>query len=200
MRQPAAVERAYSKRSLEDCTSQHDGRMQEVGAIAPGFSAPGGEIPQALLGSPLRAAKMPLIWQLLAAFRMASFLPPRRSEHPVFRASVLSIVLALAVVPNAALVCRTWCDQKAAAASRCHHEAPTTSLSVAGDDLCDDVLNSAVFVREDVRRGVSSPDADHAIPVPRYQLAHSTTDASPRLAPGHQGSLDTRPLSTALRI
>jgi len=39
----------------------------------------------------------------------------------VFRAAVLSIVLALAVGQNATLLCRVWCDLQAAAASGCHH-------------------------------------------------------------------------------
>jgi len=119
----------------------------------------------------------------------------------VFRAAVLSIVLTLAVGPNATLLCRTWCDPQAAAASVCRHEAPATSPSVAGDDSCDNmVLSAAAFLRKDVRRGVSAPDAAHAVLVPRYQLAQSTTDASRRHEPGREWPLDKRPLPTVLRI
>lgn len=128
------------------------------------------------------------------------FLAILRSERHVVRAFVLSIVLTLAGGPNASLLCRTWCDPQAAAASGCRHEDPATSPSVAGDDSCDKVVLSAAFLREDVRRGASAPDADDAVLVPRCQLAHSTTDARPRQEPGREWSLDHRPLSTALRI
>lgn len=137
----------------------------------------------------------------LAGMSLAHFLPLDHSEHHVFRAVVLSIVLTLAVGPNATLLCGTLCDPPAAAASACHDEDPATSPSVGGDDSCDHVvLNAAAFLREDVRRGVFAPDAGHAILVPCYQLAHSTTDARPGQEPGPEWSLDQRPVSTALRI
>ena len=118
----------------------------------------------------------------------------------MFKPAVLSIVLALAVGPNASLVCR-MCHQKAAAASECHHEPLATSPSVADGDGCDRVvLGVAAFLREDMRRGVSSPDMNQAIPIPRYQLAHSTTDARPGREPGRERPLENRPLSTAVRI
>lgn len=122
-----------------------------------------------------------------------------RNENHVCRAAVLSIVLTLAVGQNAPLLlCRAWCDQQAAAASGCHHQNPAPSLSMAGDDSCDNVLIAA-FLREQVRRGVSSPDRDHAIPVLLYQLAPSATDVRPGQQPGRECSLETRPLSTVLR-
>jgi len=123
------------------------------------------------------------------------------SEHSVFRVAVLSVVLTLAVGPNASLLCRTRCDQKAAAASGCHHEELTGSAIVAGDDGCDHVvLGVAVFLREDARRGVSAADAAHAIVVPRYQVAYSTIDGHPGHEPGREWSLEKRPLPTALRL
>ena len=107
-----------------------------------------------------------------------------------FEASVLSIVLTLAGGPNASLLCGTWCDPHAAAASGCHYEDPAISPSMAGDDCCDHVvLNVAAFLQE-----------DHAIPVPRYRLAHSTTDARPGNDTAREWSLEKRPLSTALRL
>lgn len=119
----------------------------------------------------------------------------------MFRASVLSILLTLAVGPNLALLCGTWCDPQAVAASECHHEAPATSPSVAVDDRCDNmVLGVAAFLRQDVRRGVASQDADQAVLVPRYTLAHSTIATRPRHEPGRASSLEKRPLSTLLRI
>lgn len=127
-------------------------------------------------------------------------LAPYGREHHVSRAAVLSIVLTLAVGPNATLLCRTWCDRQAAAASGCHHEAPTISPRV-GDESCDDMaLSAAAFLREEVRRPVSAPDAAHAVLVPRYRLAQSTIDASRRHEPGREWPLEERPLPFVLRI
>ena len=129
------------------------------------------------------------------------FLANLRSEHHVFRVAVFSVVFTLTVGQNAALLYRMWCDSQTAAASGCHDEDSATSPSVVGDDTCDNMaLSAAPFLREEVRRSVSSPNEDNAIPVPRYQLAHLTTDARPGHEPRGQWSLDHRPLATALRI
>lgn len=118
----------------------------------------------------------------------------------MFRADVLSIVLALAMGPNAQLLCGTWCDPQAAGGG-CHDEDPVTSPSVAGDDGCDHVvLSPAAFLREGVRRGVSAPGADHDLGVLRYQLALSTPAALPGNDTARTWPLGKRPLSTALRI
>lgn len=119
----------------------------------------------------------------------------------MFRAAVLSIVLTLAVGQNASLLCGTWCDPQAVAASGCHDEDPVIPPSVAGDGSCDHVvLSLAAFLGEDVRRGVSAPDTDHAIAAPRYQLAHSTPAARPGNDTAHRWPIGKRLLSTALRI
>lgn len=119
----------------------------------------------------------------------------------MFRAALLSIVFSLTVGQNVALLCSTWCDAHAAAASACQHKNSSTTPGVAGDENCDKVVVAAIAVlREDVRRGVSSPDANQAIPVPRYQLAQLTIDARPGQEPWREWSLENRPLSTALRI
>jgi hypothetical protein len=121
----------------------------------------------------------------------------------VFRAAVLSIVLTLAVGPNASLLCRTWCDQQAATASGCHHEDQATSPSVAGDDCCPNrdngVLSTAEFLPKDMQRGVS-PSGVHATPLLRQEGAHSPTDASLGDEPGREWSLEKGPLPTVLRI
>jgi len=122
-------------------------------------------------------------------------------EHHVFRAVLLSIVLSLAVGQNVALLCRAWCNAHVAAASGCHHEDSSTTPTVAGDESCDNVAVAATAVlREDVRRSVSSQDANHAIPVPRYQLAQFTIDTRQNQEAGRRWLLENRPLSTALRI
>ena len=119
----------------------------------------------------------------------------------MFRAALLSIVLSLAVGQNVALVCRAWCNAHMADASGCHHEDSPTTASVAGDESCDNVAVAATAVlREDVRRDVSSPDTNHAIRVPRYQLALLTIDVHTAPDTWREWSLKKRPLSTALRI
>ena len=119
----------------------------------------------------------------------------------MFRAVLLSIVLSLAVGQNVALLCRAWCNAHVAAASGCHHEDSPTTPTVAGDESCDNLVVVATAVlREDVRRDVSSRNANQAIPVPRYQLAQLTIGAGPGQEPWREWSLEKGPLSTALRI
>ena len=119
----------------------------------------------------------------------------------MFRAALVSIVFSLALGQNVTLLCRSWCDAQATAASECHHKNSSTTLSVAGDEDCGKLAVAATAVlREDVRRDVSSQDTNQAIPVPRYQLARLTIDARPGQEPWCAWSLEKRPLSTALRI
>ena len=118
----------------------------------------------------------------------------------MFRVAVLSIVLAMTGTPTATLLCRTWCDPDAAAASGCYHERLATVTIVADRDGCrNTVLSATSIVQENVRRTVS-PGRAYALPLPRYQLAPSTVGS--RLRPGADRDrwLDNQPLTTALRI
>jgi hypothetical protein len=116
----------------------------------------------------------------------------------MFRAVVFSIALTVAAGPSVALLCGTWCDRQATAASGSRHEEPATS--VAAGDSCDSMaLSAAAFLREKGRRGVSAPEAGHAVLVPRYQLARSATEPNPHHKPG-LWSLEIPPLATVLRI
>jgi len=82
---------------------------------------------------------------------------------------------------------------------RHHEDSPTTPT--VDDESCDNVVVAATAVlREDVRRNVSPQDANHAIPVPRYQLAQFTIDTCQNQKAGCRWLLENRPLSTALRI
>jgi hypothetical protein len=135
----------------------------------------------------------------LAACSWASFLQSCGTEHHLIRATVLSIVLALAVGPNASLLCRTLCNPKAAAMGGCHQEAAATSSSIAADGGCADVSYSAALLREDLR-GDGSRDRDLAIPVLRYHFQRSATDARHGQEPGRERSLEERPHSIALRV
>ena len=119
----------------------------------------------------------------------------------MFRATLLSIVLSMAVGPNVSLLCRTWCDARAAAASGCHHEHSSTAPNVAGSENCDRGTSAVTAaLREDVRRGTVPSGWEHAIPVSRYQLAQLMIDAGPGQEPGREWRLARRPLATALRI
>lgn len=135
----------------------------------------------------------------------------------MFRAFVLSIVLSVAVAPNAALLCIASCHPQPATSSVSHHGEHSAALSAShggetlvassvmgGDNTCpncDNVgLGAVQFLREDVRRSISALDAVQAILVPRYQLAHSTIDARPGREPGREWSLEERSLPTILRI
>ena len=118
----------------------------------------------------------------------------------MFRAALVSIVFSLAIGQNVALLCRMWCDAHATAASECHQNSSTTS-SVAKSQDCDNVVVAATAVlREEVGRGVSSRDANQAIPVPGYRLALLMVDARPQSEPWRERPLEKRPFLTALRI
>lgn len=118
----------------------------------------------------------------------------------MFRAAVFSIVLSVAVGPNLALLCRTWCHAQASAGRTCHHENLSTTARMAGDENCDDVvLGVSAVLREDARRDVP-PDSNHAIPVPRYRLAQSTIDARHGQEIWRDWSREKRPLLAVLRI
>ena len=133
----------------------------------------------------------------------------------MFRAFVLSIVLTVAVAPNAALLCSAWCHPQAGASSASHHGGPSAASStshlgepsaassVAGEDNCDSCDNSvgaAQFLPENLRRNVSAPDVDHVALVPRHQFAHSTIGARPGQEPGRDRSLEARRRPTILRV
>jgi hypothetical protein len=119
----------------------------------------------------------------------------------VFKATLLSIVLLLAVGQNVALLCSTWCRAHTMAASECHHQSPASSASVAADDTCSHGMPAVpTFVREDMRRGIASPDANHAIPVPGYAFARLRAAGHPDQGPWRAWLLETRPRTTPLRI
>lgn len=118
----------------------------------------------------------------------------------MFRLSVLSIVLSLALGQNVALLCRTWCDAEATA-GECSHENSFATRTVASSDDCDNgVLVVSAVLSEDGRIGASSPAASQAIPVPRYQLAQLTFERHAAQAPWREWSPWKHPLLTTLRI
>lgn len=124
------------------------------------------------------------------------------NEHHVFRAAVVSIVLTLVIGQNTAPLCRAWCDSMAAAETRCHHhDAVATSVSTVGDVACDMAVRSALgFLREELQRGASSHNAQHAILIPCDPLAHVTVAARLSPDPGLERSPRQRTLPTVLRL
>jgi hypothetical protein len=109
-------------------------------------------------------------------------------------------VLTVVAAPNAGVWCKAWCDP-AQAATGCHHEDAGPSATLTGiDDCWNVVLITAILVKEDARRGLSSPDTRHALLVPRYQDSVATRETPPGDEPGCACPLAQRPLVTALRI
>jgi len=116
----------------------------------------------------------------------------------VFRATLFSIVLTLAVGQNAGLLCSVWCPDTTAA--ECPHPDSTTSPSVSADGNCKRAGAGAVaFVREDARRTAAAPDAQDALVVRRFRLTPSPTDVRPGFESGRR-LLEERPLVLTLRI
>ena len=119
----------------------------------------------------------------------------------VFRAVVLSIVLTFAVGPNASLLCAVWCHPDAAPTGSCEHPNPTSTPTVTAKDGCPDVAaGTSASVREEVRRGVSASDGQHAVVVAPFQFVPPRTPPEFGRAPGQRPPLEARPLLLALRI
>ena len=126
---------------------------------------------------------------------------PEPSEHQVLRAAVLSIVLTLAVGPNAALLCAVWCHPGAARTSECQHQDATTSPRVSGEDSCRTAQASATaVVREDARRGSAAAVVQHAVAAPRFQVAPPLADATRANPPRMSPAAYAPPVLIALRI
>jgi hypothetical protein len=118
----------------------------------------------------------------------------------VFRATLLSIVLTLAVGQNAALLCKVGCHSPDATSAECHHQDSTTPPSVRGDDRCNTAAAGAVvFVRQDARRTASAPDTQNAVSVPRFRFVTPPADSRSGYNSTRQLLLEERPL-IALRI
>ena len=135
-----------------------------------------------------------------ATERMARVLPLRLASIDVFRAAVLSIVLTLAVGPNASLLCAVWCHPDASTGS-CEHSDPTSTPSVTAKDGCPDIAaGMSALVREDVRRGVSASDAQYAVVGTPSQFGPPPTSPEFGPEPGQHPPPETKPLILALRI
>jgi hypothetical protein len=119
----------------------------------------------------------------------------------MFRAAALSIVLTLAVGPNASLLCRVVCDQPQADASVCNHKGPTTIASVAGANSCDAAgLGVAEFLPRDIRPDVSFGKGHHPNPKLGSALAQPAVDARPGDKAEREWPIDKQRLTSNLRL
>ncbi|WP_291990262.1 hypothetical protein [Luteitalea sp.] len=119
----------------------------------------------------------------------------------MLRASILSIVLTLAIGPNADIVCQALCAPQADLTKPCDHDGTSPLQIAAGDDCCEGLLAggaSAQFTA--LRRDSSLPSGDVAIPVLGGALVRSATTHRLGYEPGRRQSLAHRPLPTILRI
>ena len=138
---------------------------------------------------------------VFATERVAWVLPLTLASIDVFRAAVLSIVLAMAVGPNVSLLCDAWCHPAAARMGACEHRQPTSAASLSGRDCCPDIgARPVALVRDDVRRWVSPPPRQHAIPVPSFQLITPSTRAGFGGNSGTHPTFDAKTVVSALRL
>ncbi|HEU4688320.1 MAG TPA: hypothetical protein VFS23_08175 [Vicinamibacterales bacterium] len=117
----------------------------------------------------------------------------------MFRAAVLSIVLTLVAGPNASLLCAVWCHPEAAAAGPCEHRDATTTIT--SNDSCPDIAAvTTAFVREDVRRGVSSSEGQIAVLVAPFEFVAPPQSSLFGRELRQHPPLEARPLVVTLRI
>lgn len=122
-----------------------------------------------------------------------------RSEHFVFRATVLSIVMTLAVGSNPAVFCVSGCHPASASPPTCDHQKPDSSISLSVSSDCPAMTADATaFIREDLRREASAPP--HAILLASSRVAASSTHETTSADVEHSPPLDSRPLPLTLRI
>ena len=131
------------------------------------------------------------------SFRLAWLLPLEVASINVFRAALVSVVLTLAIGPNAGLLCTAWCVD--ATSTGCPHQDSTVSPSVRGDDTCNEV-GAVAFVPEDGRRIAPGPDSQNALVVTQFRSVPSQSNSRFGYGSGQQGALEARPLAIALRI
>jgi hypothetical protein len=119
----------------------------------------------------------------------------------VFRAAVLSIVLTLAIGPNATLLCSVWCHPAEATPAECQRQDATTSPRVTGEDSCRiSPAGTTALAREEGRRGSAAAGADHAVAIPRFRVTRPLTHTSRTYELGHSHPGAAPPVLIALRI
>ena len=118
----------------------------------------------------------------------------------MYRAAILSVVLAFSVGQNPALLCRVWCPAEASTID-CHHHEQAFSKQVQPVDDCDtEALSVAAFIRADGYRALTGVGTGHAAAIPRYQLARPTSIFVSVVRVELARALANRPLELPLRL
>lgn len=117
----------------------------------------------------------------------------------MFRATVLSIVLTVAIGQEAALICGAWCHPIERTAAGCAHHDQTTLPGITSEEACRDAaLGATAFVREDPRREATARAQGAAIN-PHFAFASSLDSRFGELSFAGP-PLGTRPSLSILRI
>jgi hypothetical protein len=168
---------------------------------AAGFSAPIAEISHLVHAVPSNQRRTPKKNRVYTGRRSGASLALGQIGGRILKPAVLIVAWTLAFGPTASLLCRTWCDPHAAAASGCHHGAESTDPIMAGADGCAGLMVSGtVFLPEKGHRDRSAADAPPATLVPRYQAGEPAAADRLRRERGRKWYLERPPLSTPLRI
>lgn len=131
---------------------------------------------------------------------LARVLRSSLASSDMFRAALVSIVLALTLGQNATLLCRVWCQPQERANSTCEHQPQKTSPSVTGNESCIPIEGTTPFVREDGRRGSSASDAQPSVVIAPFHLPLLPSVAVRMNVHPQATPPDVRPLAVALRI
>jgi hypothetical protein len=116
------------------------------------------------------------------------------------RLSVLPIVLALAIGPDATAICAAWCAEEAMSAETCDHGL-SDSPRIAAGNCCNELAQDAVAVLQAaVRLDASSANGVPAVSPVRHRFVDSARSARPNHVPGSRAFIDGRPQTTVLRI
>lgn len=120
----------------------------------------------------------------------------------MLRASVLAIVLLLAIGQDAVLLCRGWCHPAGSAMAECHEriQGSRTVARLKGGDGCGRMtVDAGVFVKEDLRRA-SDAGGWHAAVVPRFHAPAPAGTERQDSEPGRMSVPAARRPVLALRI
>jgi hypothetical protein len=111
----------------------------------------------------------------------------------MFRTAMIAVLLTLAIGQNSRLVCRAWCDLDVVIGTACPHAEAASAGRTAVKAICNLVDGeTAVFIREDGRRGPSAVDPGPVLAVaallgppaaaPRAHLSLAAAQALPSAA------------------
>jgi hypothetical protein len=118
----------------------------------------------------------------------------------VFRATVLSTVLTMAIGPDASMLCSIWCQSRAATTAACQHQDAAASPRMTGEDSCRSIPAVATsFVRDESNQR-AAPDAHHATVSPAFLTAPQPAHTSWAYNMSTPPARGDPPLLIALRI